>query len=299
MTAITKSNTSIQRSIQLSIPDKIKAKLSQSEFRIVSASIPSEKNPKICELDERMRLRTASTIVIKAETRLGSKDKDDLHQEALISEIESDLVKFPNMTTLEIYAALEMGLDGDFSEKNIVIFSSSNFVIWVKEYIELKKRPAMKVFAQLNHQVEEIEYVPTIEETINSQLKVLELALTLSLPEGPGFQDYGGQVYTLLDDFDYINLDAGQKWEYMRKANQVMLQDAIDAKDTGKIKSLSDLMQSTKVGVKHESVIATAQRLIVADKLKIICTTKEDAADFLERITTQANDFIAVLNDES
>lgn len=299
MTAITKSNTSIQRSIQLSIPDKIKAKLSPSEFRIVSAAIPSEKNPKICELDERMRLRTASTIVIKAETRLGSKDKDDLHQEALIGEIESDLMKFPNMATLEIFAALEMGLDGDFSEKNIVIFSSSNFVIWMKEYIELKKRPAMKVFAQLNHQVEEIEHIPTIEETINSQLKVLELALTLSLPEGPGFQDYGGQVYTLLDDYDYINLDSGQKWEYMRKANQVMLQDAIDAKDTGKIKSLSELMQSTKVGVKHESVIATAQRLIVADKLKLICTTKEDAADFLKTITAQTNDFITVLNGES
>ncbi|MCF2487506.1 hypothetical protein [Dyadobacter sp. CY347] len=296
MTAITKPNTSIQRSIQLSIPDKIKAKLSQSEFRLVSASIPSEKNPKICELDERMRLRTASTIVIKAETRLGSKDKDDLHQEALIGEIESDLQKFPNMTTLEIFAALEMGLDGDFSEKNIVVFTSSNFVIWVKQYIELKKMPAMKVFAQLTHKIDQYEYVPTIEETLLHKLQMLRSALFKSGPESEGFQDYGGVIYSLLDQFGYFNLDSETKWGYMKKANQIMLQEAIDAKDAGKIKSMSDLMHATKLGFKDESVIATAQRLVVFDKLKEICQTIEDANDFLEKVKAKVDEYITVLN---
>ncbi|CAG5072923.1 hypothetical protein DYBT9623_04460 [Dyadobacter sp. CECT 9623] len=296
MTALSKSNTSIQRSIELSIPDKIKAKLTQSEFRIVSVSIPSEKNPRICELDERRRLRTASTIVIKAETRLGSKDKDDLHQEALINEIDSDLMKFPNQTTLEIFFALEMGLDGEFAEKNVVIFSPSNFVIWVKSYIELKKKPAIKIFAQLNHQVDQVDYVPTIGETLLRKLMILRTALTKSGPESEGFQDYGGVVYSLLDQFEYLNLDCEAKWGYMQKANQIMLHEAVEAKDSGRVKLMSELMLSTKARRKDESVIATAQRLIVFDKLKGICRTLDDANDFLENVNFKVKEYIESLN---
>ncbi|WP_138481659.1 hypothetical protein [Dyadobacter bucti] len=293
------SNLTIRDAFENTVPEQVARKLSQSEISIVSASLTADKNPKICQMTSEQMARMIPSIVLKASTRLGSKPKDEDEQKVINRELNGDLMKFPNLTSSEIFRALENGLDGQYTAQGQpVIFTPSNFVQWIKAYIEETKKPVMKKLAQLSHQVEEVREL-TVEEEFASKLSALKLALERSGPDGPGFQDYGGIVYSLLNDFDYLNLTKEQKWGYMFKANQIMLQDAIDAKDSGKIRSMSELLKSTKSGVKDESVISTAQRLIVHDKLKDICQTLEDANDFMDNITAKVSDFLEVLKSET
>jgi len=144
------------------IPEILAESLTKSESTIVQLSLPTARNPKIKDIEDLVIL--TQKISQTANIRLGLRPRGQQEEEILLLTLEKDVNKFPNLTGAEILKALEMGIDGEFDAYGDIFFSSASFVKWVRAYIELRKKPVMAKYAQLNHQLKEPEIVPTEKE---------------------------------------------------------------------------------------------------------------------------------------
>jgi DNA-dependent RNA polymerase auxiliary subunit epsilon len=135
-------------------------RLNESEISIVKA----QSGRRISEMSNSEINKLAGEIIFLAKSRLGHNHNSGEELVAEIKLISCDLRGFKGLTSTEIHLALKSGLDGDFSNDGKVFFSSSNFVNWVKRWIDEKKRPVIKHVTLVEQSKETTKPPPTDEE---------------------------------------------------------------------------------------------------------------------------------------
>ncbi len=113
--------------------------LSLLENEIRLSMIPSDTNKRLKDMTATELLELADTILKTTYKRLGLKQKGE-DMEELQAVIFVDLRYFLTLTAKEVLLALKSGLDGDYVNDTNVFFNSSNFVQWLKLYVNGKKR---------------------------------------------------------------------------------------------------------------------------------------------------------------
>lgn len=287
------ANITVRDAFKNTIPEEVAQKLTPSEIEVVKASLAANNNPKISSLSGELVERLVSTIILKCSTRLGLKPKEDVNEQiALQRELNKDVLKFPNATATEILTGLENGLDGKYTKKDQpVIFNPSNFVQWIKSYME-EIKPVKAKLAQLNHQhIEEIP-VPSEYETLVSRFKILCDACIDMKETGKTYQDFGATVYSLLTQFEYIKPVLADSIEMKRAATKV-LDEAKSTANSHQIKKVAEIYDKVWGGQMEDSVFAVATRSVVAAKMKDICLGEEDdILDFLANVKEKIKDYI-------
>lgn len=144
------------------------------------------------------RIDLATKILVEVGTRLMQNTKKDEYKQ-MITYLERDIRKFPDLTREEIMEALDMGIDGRFTEKGQpIIFTLSRFVQWMEAWVELHKAPAMAKISQTMHQEVEDQFVElNLRDSLNSKFLILYDALSEMLA-GRRFEDRGNSIYELL-----------------------------------------------------------------------------------------------------
>ena len=147
--------------------------LNPTEQRVALATVPSPSNPKLKDFNSAQAAKAVDSIMLKASVMLGQKKKEG-EEYALISKALTDsFVKFPNLTVKEIYAATDNGLEGLYRKKedDPVIFNPSNWIQWVRAYIEETKKPVMKKTSQVHRKEEQEPPAPSEQEVVESKFK--------------------------------------------------------------------------------------------------------------------------------
>lgn len=119
------------------------AGLSKSEKEILDA----QGAIKISTLNDSDIMNVALHCISISKIKLGSKALPDDEHKALVLILMEDIASFGHLSIHEIKLALKQGLNGEFNSasNDVVFFSSSNFVQWVKKFIERKNEVMRKV----------------------------------------------------------------------------------------------------------------------------------------------------------
>lgn len=154
--------------------------------------------PQVGALTYGQRIDLATKILLDVGTRLGQPTKEGEYKQ-MLTYLEKDINKFPDLTRDEILEALDMGMDGRFTEKGQpIIFNLSRFVQWVEAWVELHKAPAMTKVSRAMHQEVEDQFVELdLRDSLNSKFLILYDALGEMLA-GRRFDDRGNSIYELL-----------------------------------------------------------------------------------------------------
>lgn len=153
--------------------DYLVEKLTAPEQKIFELTIATDQNPKIknhgATIDLAFKVHNIAAI------RLGLKPKKVAELDILLQVLENDINRFPELTEQEILHALDSGLNGDFNPDGKIIFSSAQFVIWIKAYIEQQKKPVIKKSAQVVQQIPTQTVEPSIEIQIVNAANIVNL----------------------------------------------------------------------------------------------------------------------------
>ena len=119
--------------------------MSRYEKEIVEA----QTSLKIVSLTDQDLMNVAMRSISLAKIKLGSKPLPDAEHKALVLVLMEDIKYFGQLSIDEINLALKRGLNGDYNSagNDIVFFSPSNFVQWIKKFQE-QKREVMKIVRQ-------------------------------------------------------------------------------------------------------------------------------------------------------
>jgi hypothetical protein len=279
------SSTSLStRSGSESISEAVLASLPQSERKVVSASIASTENPKIGDLNRGQFSSMMDSLLLKASVKLGQKKKEGEELKLLIQALSADVMKFPNLTTMEIYLAVDAGLDGNYRRRDdeIILFTPSNFVQWVRAYIEETKKPVMKKTTQVYRKEEVSTPPPSERDSMIDRYRLLVNACIDTFETGKAYQDYGGILYDLLVKIELMSpiLESGPE---MHAAALWIVNNARDQNDKSKLKQAKLVFDKVLSGVSDESVMSVATRKQVEKKLKEVCGDGEESClEFLE-----------------
>jgi hypothetical protein len=117
--------------------------LSRSEKDIVE----SQASLKISSLTNQDLMNLAMRAISLAKIKLGSKPLPDAEHKALVLVLMEDIKSFGYLSIDEINLALKRGLNGDYNSQgnDVIFFSPSNFVQWIKKFIEQKNEVMRKV----------------------------------------------------------------------------------------------------------------------------------------------------------
>ena len=197
-------------------PDNIQSeKLTPSELAIVESSLQSVTNPRI--RDHRHLLALAAKINNTVTIRMGLKPKVANELEVTLQVLEADLVKFPNLTESEVLKALNLGIDGVYNPEGNIFFSSSQFVKWIRSYIDETKKPVMAKHSQLLHQVKEPEKVLTREEQLKSAAECANMyAQTRRENEDHRVQS-AAPLYDNIERLGIYKLPSTDKWSIVKE----------------------------------------------------------------------------------
>jgi hypothetical protein len=119
--------------------------LSRYEKDIVAA----QTTLKVSSLADADLMNLAMRSISLAKIKLGSKPLPDAEHKALVLVLMEDIKSFGQLSIDEINLALKRGLNGDYNSagNDVIFFSPSNFVQWVKKFMEQKKE-VMKIVRQ-------------------------------------------------------------------------------------------------------------------------------------------------------
>ena len=122
--------------------------------------VQAQTSIKICTLSDQDLINIAMRSISLARIKLGSKPIADDDNKALILILMEDIKSFGQLSIDEINLALKRGLNGDYNSagNDIVFFSPSNFVQWIKKFQE-QKREVMKIVRQ--KEVEPAKPIPS------------------------------------------------------------------------------------------------------------------------------------------
>jgi hypothetical protein len=130
--------------------------MSRYEKEIVEA----QTSLKIVSLTDQDLMNVAMRSISLAKIKLGSKPLPDAEHKALVLVLMEDIKSFGQLSIDEINLALKRGLNGDYNSagNDVIFFSPSNFVQWIKKFQE-QKREVMKIVRQ--KEVEPVKPIPS------------------------------------------------------------------------------------------------------------------------------------------
>jgi hypothetical protein len=130
--------------------------MSRYEKEIVEA----QTSLKIVSLTDQDLMNVAMRSISLAKIKLGSKPLPDTEHKALVLVLMEDIKSFGQLSIDEINLALKRGLNGDYNSagNDVIFFSPSNFVQWIKKFQE-QKREVMKIVRQ--KEVEPVKPIPS------------------------------------------------------------------------------------------------------------------------------------------
>jgi len=130
--------------------------LSRYEKDIVAA----QTTLKVSSLTDADLMNLAMRSISLAKIKLGSKPLPDAEHKALVLVLMEDIKSFGQLSIDEINLALKRGLNGDYNSagNDVIFFSPSNFVQWIKKYQE-QKREVMRIVKQ--KEVEPVAPIPS------------------------------------------------------------------------------------------------------------------------------------------
>jgi hypothetical protein len=130
--------------------------MSRYEKEIVEA----QTSLKIISLTDQDLMNVAMRSISLAKIKLGSKPLPDAEHKALVLVLMEDIKSFGQLSIDEINLALKRGLNGDYNSagNDVIFFSPSNFVQWIKKFQE-QKREVMKIVRQ--KEVEPVKPIPS------------------------------------------------------------------------------------------------------------------------------------------
>ena len=119
------------------------AGLSRHEKEVVE----SQTSIRISSLTEQDLMSVAMRSISLAKIKLGSKPLPDDEHKALVLVLMEDIKSFGHLSIDEINLALKRGLNGEYNSagNDVIFFSPSNFVQWVRKFIEQKNEVMRKV----------------------------------------------------------------------------------------------------------------------------------------------------------
>jgi hypothetical protein len=119
------------------------AGLSRHEKEVVE----SQTSIRISSLTEQDLMSVAMRAISLAKIKLGSKPLPDDEHKALVLVLMEDIKSFGHLSIDEINLALKRGLNGEYNSagNDVIFFSPSNFVQWVRKFIEQKNDVMRKV----------------------------------------------------------------------------------------------------------------------------------------------------------
>lgn len=205
----------------IGIPLKLaNSTLTVQEQRIYDATL----SVRLANLDDEAKLNIVAKIFLTAKSRLGlnttSKEDEMILRDVLLEDLE----QFKGLTEVEILSALKSGLNGEYLGKNesSVFFNSSNFVQWVKKYIEQKAEVMKKV--ALAKKIEPEKPKPT-----DAEMKAEAIAIANSYiskvadaeNKDEVYQWAGGLnfLYDIVKEFGLIKFTAERKKQIFAKCN--------------------------------------------------------------------------------
>jgi hypothetical protein len=146
---------------------------------------------------EKTDLATQIWAIAKMKLSLRSENQnEDMAQIVILTD---DLELFGNLTKDEIMIGLKMGLNGEFLNKDQqVFFNSSNFVQWIRKYIE-RKQVELAELAKLP-KMETIKPVPSDQELKIMAINNANDHADLMVKMGKDFKWIAGGLYQLYDD---------------------------------------------------------------------------------------------------
>jgi hypothetical protein len=117
--------------------------LSRHEKEVVE----SQTSIRISSLSEQDLMSVAMRSISLAKIKLGSKPLPDDEHKALVLVLMEDIKSFGHLSIDEINLALKRGLNGEYNSagNDVIFFSPSNFVQWVRKFIEQKNDVMRKV----------------------------------------------------------------------------------------------------------------------------------------------------------
>ena len=145
---------------------------------------------------EKTDLATQIWAIAKMKLSLRSENQnEDMAQIVILTD---DLELFGNLTKDEIMIGLKMGLNGEFLNKDQqVFFNSSNFVQWIRKYIE-RKQVELAELAKLP-KMETIKPVPSDQELKMMAINNANDHADLMVKMGKDFKWIAGGLYQLYD----------------------------------------------------------------------------------------------------
>ena len=146
---------------------------------------------------EKTDLATQIWAIAKMKLSLRSENQnEDMAQIVILTD---DLELFGNLTKDEIMIGLKMGLNGEFLNKDQqVFFNSSNFVQWIRKYIE-RKQVELAELAKLP-KMETFKPVPSDKELKTMAINNANDHADLMVKMGKDFKWIAGGLYQLYDD---------------------------------------------------------------------------------------------------
>jgi len=146
---------------------------------------------------EKTDLATQIWAIAKMKLSLRSENQnEDMAQIVILTD---DLELFGNLTKDEIMIGLKMGLNGEFLNKDQqVFFNSSNFVQWIRKYIE-RKQVELAELAKLP-KMETFKPVPSDQELKIMAINNANDHADLMVKMGKDFKWIAGGLYQLYDD---------------------------------------------------------------------------------------------------
>jgi hypothetical protein len=117
--------------------------LSRHEKEVVE----SQSTLRVSSLTNQDLMNLAMRAISLAKIKLGSKPLPDDEHKALVLVLMEDIKSFGYLSIDEINLALKRGLNGDYNSQgnDVIFFSPSNFVQWIKKFIEQKNEVMRKV----------------------------------------------------------------------------------------------------------------------------------------------------------
>lgn len=145
---------------------------------------------------EKTDLATQIWAIAKMKLSLRSENQnEDMAQIVILTD---DLELFGNLTKDEIMIGLKMGLNGEFLNKDQqVFFNSSNFVQWIRKYIE-RKQVELAELAKLP-KMETVKPVPSDQELKMMAINNANDHADLMVKMGKDFKWIAGGLYQLYD----------------------------------------------------------------------------------------------------
>ena len=280
------------------VPVEVEKKLQPLDRKIVSLARPDKSyNPKMSEQSAGQWKELIDNILLKAQVKLSLKPKTKEENTLLMACINEDLgTKFGPLTRLEVYAALDAGLDGKFlkeGESN-VFFNPSNLVQWIKAWIAEVKQPVMSRVNALKVETHELVVPSEREQMINAYRFFVEAVIN-SQETGSIHQDYGGIILSFLTKLELIDPVTKEEIEAVAVHQ---LHEAQIERDRSKVRNLKHVlsdMDSSPISAVN-SVKSVAERKSVENKIRMIISWEEDdILDYLSMVKETLSEYLKSL----